>query len=462
MKRAFTMYKIIPTVGFITMFLLTLVKQLERDLNFTQIFSALSLFILIQIIFSYALYTNEQIYFSDLKNLGIYTFFLSFSYVSSLFMIEINVYIPLFLLGIAFIGSIEKTTLSFLSVFYVVSCLAVSTISDLRIFLLYLFSGIFLTFTIQFAKSRQQIIYVAFSNGLMNMLLLVMIEMYLEGNLKELGYLNMMIIGFSGAMVVILAIGSEPLWEGLFHITTEARLLELSNSNQPLLKRLLMEAPGTYHHSLLVSNLAEKAAMEIGCNYQLARVGALYHDIGKLKNPTYFTENQKEKNIHDEIAPDASAAYIIDHITEGLRLAKEHKLPKEIQDMIVQHQGDATLTYFYNKAVDHSDGYDIDKKIFSYPGPKPRSKEAAILMLADCVEAAIKSLKENERSTDQIKPIIQNVILTVFKANQLNEAPLLFNELPLIARSFIQVYNGMYHERVKYDRNALPQERIVP
>lgn len=462
MRRAIHWYTVIPTAGIVSIFLLTLIKLVERDLNVTQQIAGLSLFLLIQGIFSYVLYVYEKEYLRDLKQLFIFIFYLCIAYFSSLFMVEVNAYIPLFLLGTALIGSIQKTSLGLWSVIYVVSCLTISTELTAGTFLLYLFSGMFLAVTIRFAKSRQQIIHVALANGIMNMLLLVVIEMFLRSNLDDLGHLNILVIGLSGSAVVIFAIGSEPLWEALFRITTEARLIELADSNQALLKRLLMEAPGTYHHSMLVSNLAEKAAMEIGCNYQLVRVGAMYHDIGKLKNPSYFTENQRGQNIHDEIAPDSSAAYIIEHVTEGLRLAREHRLPKEIQELILQHQGDAVLTYFYNKAIEHSDGYEIDKEKYTYPGPKPRTKEAAILMLADCVEAAIKGMKSNERSIDQIRPIIQEVILTVFKANQFNDAPLTFQELPRIARSFIQVYNGMYHERVQYDRNALPQERMDP
>jgi putative nucleotidyltransferase with HDIG domain len=230
-----------------------------------------------------------------------------------------------------------------------------------EIYLIYVMAGSYLCLSIPYAKNRQQVLYVALSNMLIFMLLTVVGFLMTNGSLVSFDYLNLLYTGLNGSLVVIIAVGSEPVWEAIFKITSNERLIELSNSNEPLLKRLILEAPGTYHHSMIVSNLAEKAAMEIKCNYHLARVGSLYHDIGKINRPEYFTENQEGVNIHDELSPDASAKYIIDHVSDGIDLANKYKLPEEIKNIIEQHQGDSVVSYFYNKAVEHSRNY-----LFSY------------------------------------------------------------------------------------------------
>lgn len=198
----------------------------------------------------------------------------------------------------------------------------------------------------------------------------------------------------NGIGSAILTIGCLPYLENTFKITTSSKLLELAKPNQPLLQRLLVEAPGTYHHSIVVGNLAEAAADSIGADPVLVRVGAYYHDIGKLKRPYFFVENQLGENPHDKIAPSLSTLIIISHIRDGVEMAIEHHLPNNIIDIIKQHHGTMLVGYFYQKAADNDHGECINEEDFRYEGPKPQSKEAALVMLADCVEATVRSISK--------------------------------------------------------------------
>ena len=246
--------------------------------------------------------------------------------------------------------------------------------------------------------------------------------------------------------------GSLPLWESAFDVVTPNKLMELANTNNEILQQLLREAPGTYHHSLMVANLAEKAAIDLKLDALLIRTGAMYHDIGKLKNPNYFIENQSGENPHDFLPPQESAAIIIGHVTEGLRLAKKIRLPKAVTAFIREHHGDRLVIYFYQKAVSQSGGAEVPIELYRYPGPKPQSKEAAIVMMADVAEAAIKSLPEAERSLERIEQVIEQVTAQLVMENQLIESGLSFKEFDRTKASFAAVYRGLYHERISYGR----------
>lgn len=314
----------------------------------------------------------------------------------------------------------------------------------------YSISGIISIFLIGKAKERQRIFYGSIYVIVLNIVLLTLIQFnHGIGWVLPTGR-QLLYVGVNAVFSIVLATGSLPLWETLFNITTPYKLLELTNASQVLLKRLMMEAPGTYHHSQMVANLAETAALDIGANAILARTGALYHDIGKLKNPNYFIENQNGFNPHDELAPDSSAKIIISHVDDGVKLAQEHKLPVQIVDIIRQHQGNAILGYFFDKAKHTESSYDIDAKDFTYRGPKPLTNEAAIVMLADCVEAYVRSNPERNATLEGVQTMIDEMILMRFKEGQLNKSDLKISDLPLVAESFLKVYNGMFHERIKY------------
>jgi len=245
----------------------------------------------------------------------------------------------------------------------------------------------------------------------------------------------------------------------MFDITTALQLVELSRPNHPLLADLLRVAPGTYQHSLHVSNLAEQAAQEIGANALLTRVGALYHDIGKSRHPGNFVENQIEGvNPHDDLDHYSSAQMIIDHVRDGEVMARRHRLPSTIHAAIMEHQGTLPTMYQYQNAVDeaHMEGELIDIDDFTYPGPKPQSRETALLMLADGCEA--KSRADLPSSVDDIDEIVRHIIARRVQQGQLNECTLSLADLEKVRESFVNTLKGFYHARIKYPGHPLPQD----
>lgn len=261
----------------------------------------------------------------------------------------------------------------------------------------------------------------------------------------------------NGILSSILTNGSLPYLEHAFGITSPVRLLELSQPSNPLLKKLLTEAPGTYHHSILVGNLAEAAAEMVGGESLLVRVGAYYHDIGKIKRPYFFIENQlSNDNPHDKIAPTLSTLILTSHIRDGLELAKEHKLPQAIAKIIEQHHGASLVTYFYHKARENG-GDNINEDEFRYEGPKPQTKEAAIVMLADSVEAAVRSMQN--RTHGRIEGLVRKILRDKLLDGQLDECDLTFKDLEQIAEAFLKVLSGIFHSRVEYPDLTKEMER---
>jgi len=252
----------------------------------------------------------------------------------------------------------------------------------------------------------------------------------------------------AGFLAPILTYGLAVVLEFAFDATTDMTLLELSDLNQPLLRELAVRAPGTYHHSLMVGNLAEAAAEAVGANSLLARVGAYYHDIGKMEKPEYFIENQGSgKNPHDKLSPSMSALILANHIRQGVEIAREAGLPKEIIAFIREHQGTQLMSYFYERAKENGQEA-IDEQKFRYPGPKPQSKETAIVMLADAVEAAVRSLKQPTPA--RVKQVVNSIIQRRFNEGELDESPLTLRDLNKIADAFVQALTGVFHPRVAY------------
>jgi putative nucleotidyltransferase with HDIG domain len=260
----------------------------------------------------------------------------------------------------------------------------------------------------------------------------------------------------NGILSAILTIGSLPFLENAFGITTSIKLLELSNPNQPLLRRLLVEAPGTYHHSMMVANLAEGAAEAIGANQLLTRVGAYYHDIGKLKRPYFFIENQiSTENPHDKLTPTLSTLVITSHVKEGAELAAENGIPQVITDILCQHHGTTLVSYFYHKACDAEKEDCISESAFRYEGKKPQTKEAAIVMLADSVEAAVRSLKYSGHG--RLEAQVRKIVNDRLEDGQLEESELTFKELEIITRTFVRILSGIFHSRIEYPDNLLQE-----
>ena len=264
---------------------------------------------------------------------------------------------------------------------------------------------------------------------------------------------------FNAAVSVALAAGTFALLGNVFGIMTVFQMLELANPSNRLLRRLLLETPGTYHHSVMVGNLAERAAETIGADPLLARVAAYYHDVGKMKNPLAFIENQAgAHNIHDDLDAETSARIIAGHIRDGIDLGYEHGLPVQIIGFIPQHHGTSVMSYFHGKAVLEAGGREdlVDERRYRYPGPKPQSREAAILMLADGVEASVRSL--DEKDEESIRGMVGRIVDGRVEDGQLDDAELTLRDIAQIKDAFVAQLLGMYHSRIKYPDNVVPME----
>ena len=253
---------------------------------------------------------------------------------------------------------------------------------------------------------------------------------------------------FGAVIAAIMCVGLQPILETAFNLVTPSKLIELSNPNQPLLRRLMIETPGTYHHSMVVANLAEAAAEAIGADAVLVRVGAYYHDIGKLVRPIYFKENQIGENPHDKTDPRVSTAILTEHTRDGVELARKHRLPETIIDMIRQHHGDTAAMYFYAKTVKMLGEENVDINEFRYDGPKPQTAEAAILMLSDTVEAAVRSIPEPTQ--EKISAMIRKLVRGKMEDGQLDECTLTFRDIGQICTAYETVLKGVFHERIEY------------
>ncbi|SFA75746.1 hypothetical protein SAMN04488528_100274 [Clostridium frigidicarnis] len=333
----------------------------------------------------------------------------------------------------------------------ILNVILISSIVDfnVEITLIAILNAIIGSTIIKKMQQRNDILYSAIYIVLFNVMLSFTMGLLLSSNIldvvKKAG-----LIGVAGMLSAVLTIGFLPFFESTFDIVTVIKLLELSNPNHPLMKKILMETPGTYHHSVLVANLAEVAAEEVGGNSVLARISAYYHDVGKTKRPYFFKENQIGKeNPHDKISPNLSTLIITSHVKDGLEMAKEHNMPKVIQDIIVQHHGTTLVKYFYYTAKKNAENPDdINEEDFRYPGPIPQSKEAGIIMLADGVEAAVRSIPEPTQG--KIEEMVNNIIKDKLNTGQLDHCDLTLKDVDRIRKSFLNTLNGIYHKRIEY------------
>jgi cyclic-di-AMP phosphodiesterase PgpH len=309
-----------------------------------------------------------------------------------------------------------------------------------------------------YCRQRSTLLKAGFAVGVANLLVVLCLKIKLGSFFDWQPLIGDLIIGFSsGILSGIIAAGVVPLIEVMFSYTTDIKLLELGNLNHPLLKELVMEAPGTYHHSILTGSLVEAAAESIGANPLLAKVGAYYHDIGKMKKPLYFIENQRgSENKHDKLSPNMSSLILISHIKEGVEQAKDHRLGKGITDIIQQHHGTNLIAFFYQKAKEKENSAEatVDENDFRYPGPKPQTKEAGLVMLADAVEASSRTL--NDPTPARIQGMVQKTINNFFTDGQLDECELTLKDIHLIAKSFNRILTGIFHHRVEYPDKIFP------
>ncbi|WPC42520.1 HD family phosphohydrolase [Clostridium sp. JS66] len=298
-------------------------------------------------------------------------------------------------------------------------------------------------------QQRNDILYSSIYISIMNVILTFSVGFLLSNSVADVTQ-KALLACIGSILSGILTIGLLPFFESTFDVITTIKLLEISNPNHPLLKRLLMEAPGSYHHSILVGNLAEIAAEEVGGNPVLARVASYYHDVGKIKRPYFFKENQLgSDNPHDKITPNLSTLIITSHVKDGVELAKQYKIPKAVRDIIEQHHGTSLVKYFYVTMKNSSERpEDVKEEDFRYPGPVPETKEGAIIMLADAVEAAVRSISEPTKG--KIEEMVNKIIKNRLNEGQLDNCNLTLKDINKIRKSFLKVLTGIYHQRIEY------------
>jgi len=359
-------------------------------------------------------------------------------------------YIPVASVGMLVILLYKDLQLVFLMSFMASVLVGLMVGNDLKLMLIFFVGSLTAAYIVKDARTRGELIQAGFFVGLIQVFVVILLNPaidFLFSKIFLMYYLKPLLInGFIATGVVMVA---AKVFEYLFGVLTNFSLLELSDFNQPLLRRMIVEAPGTYHHSLIVSNLSEAAADAIGANSLLTRVGAYYHDIGKLVKPEYFTENQMiGGNKHDHIEPSISKLVILNHVKEGLEIARKYKLSPVIARFIPEHHGTGIIYYFYQRALEGAGGEAIDEQHYRYPGPKPQSRETAITLLADSVEGAVRALEDP--TAPRIDEVVRKVINNKFIDGQLDECNLTLKEIEIISSTFSRVLSAMYHSRIKY------------
>jgi putative nucleotidyltransferase with HDIG domain len=329
------------------------------------------------------------------------------------------------------------------------ACTAMLFNNRLDLFLYFLVSCSMAAYWMQDCRERVVFIKAGLKIGLLNVAMVTALNVYTAdfGVTKMLWDWSFAFLGGVGAGIVTA--GLAPLVEMAFDYTTDIKLLELANLDRPILRRLMLEAPGTYHHSMIVGSLVEAAATEIGANSLLGKVCGYYHDIGKVNKPLYFIENQTNgKNKHDKLAPSMSKRILVAHVKDGVEMARKHRLGQVIVETIRQSHGTSLITYFFEKAKKLRGEETVDPDDFRYPGPRPQTREAGLVMLADVVEAASRTLENPTPS--RIQGLVQHLINKVFSDGQLDECELTLKDLHKIARSFNKILYGIHHHRIEY------------
>ncbi|MDR1308681.1 MAG: HDIG domain-containing protein [Deltaproteobacteria bacterium] len=374
--------------------------------------------------------------FHGMKNFDVRTTFLAMPFPAAA------------MLGAIFLGLRRTVYICFLGAF--LGAIATPQVSTLSAFI-YTCNGCMVSiWGLRRISERSRFIPSAFLAALVNCLTMMALTLA-DGDLLSRQFLfNLYAAAISGLLSGILASGFVTFFEVALGLTTNLKLMELGNLNRPLLRELMLAAPGTYHHSVIVGNMVEAAAEAIGANPHLARVGAYYHDIGKISKPLYFIENQTGENKHETLTPTMSALVLVGHVKEGAELASKEKLPEAVIDIVEQHHGTSLMTYFFHKAKENRgpNSGPINEGDFRYPGPKPASKEAGLVMLADVCEAATRSLTEPTPS--KIQELVKNLINRVFDDGQLESSELVLKDVTETMRIFNNILVGIYHHRIAY------------
>ncbi len=327
-----------------------------------------------------------------------------------------------------------------------------SAVLQMDIVLYIIFGGLSSVFFMRSMEKRSHLLKACGIVSIFNLLFIGFYLLMSQTNYDLFELLFYTVAGIaSGILSGALTMGLLPFFESAFGLLSTMRLIELSNPNHPLLKKLLTETPGTYHHSVMVANLAETACEAIGADGLLARVACYYHDIGKTRRPAFFIENQMSGiNPHDSLPPERSAEIIISHTTDGAKLLEKHKMPKEIVDIALQHHGTSTLKFFLHKAKE--EGKEVDETVFSYPGPKPQTKEAAVISIADSVEAAVRSMKQPD--SEKIQQLVHSIVQSRVQEHQFDECDVSIKELKTIEKVLCEALNGIFHSRIEYPKEG--------
>lgn len=426
-------------------------KAQKDDSTHTYFYIGQALYVLICLIGLFCfLATFRSRFYADVRKMSFIVIFITLFVVFAVVMFEYvanGIYlVPFAAIPVIVLIFFDSRTAIF-SLLTTVLISALVAPSPLQFIFMEMTSGIVAALSIHQLSQRSQLLRTAAYSFIAYSVTYIVCMLVMLGNLagfqwKMIGIFAINSVVLSFAYILILVI------ERLFHFTSNVTLVELSDINSPLLRRLSEEAPGTFQHSMQVSMLASEAARAIGANTQLVRTGALYHDIGKLDGPIFFTENQHGVNPHSGLDPETSAQRIIAHVTDGLALASKNKLPDVIKDFISQHHGKGVTGYFYNTAVNASNGAPVDKSKFTYPGPNPQSKETAILMMADAVEAASRSLKDY--STESIDALVDKIIGKQEAEGLFRDSNISFRDVETVKSSFKKRLATIYHTRVAY------------
>ena len=394
------------------------------------------------------LYRNS--FFSSLRKMTFLVIYITVFVVFAILMFEYIAnglfLVPFAAVPIVIIVFFDSRTAIFSLLVTVIITSLVATFPQ-EFIIMELMVGLCSTFSIHQLSRRSQLLRTALISFVVYVVCYFALDLIREGNLnniqiKFLGYfaVNAVILSFAYVLIVVV--------EKLFGFTSNVTLVELSDINNPLLRRLAENAPGTFQHSMQVSTLAAEAARAVKANTQLVRTGALYHDIGKLESPIFYTENQHGINPHNGLDPETSAGIIINHVKNGIAIANKNKLPRVIKDFILEHHGRGITKYFYNTAVNNSDGESVDMEKFRYPGPNPQSRETAILMMADAVEAASRSL--NDYSTASINALVDKIIDGQVADGLFKESPISFEDVETVKKTFKKRLSTIYHSRISY------------
>ncbi len=437
----------------------------ERGLSFKKF---LLLFLLLSlsltIVYEYAAKNIKKFTLSvkDLIFCSVFTLFsiifvklltLVFEYFPQEYAVNLFYIAPLFSFGIIMrVVLFSEAAIIFSIVF--ASCICIMFDNSFSIFLYTFLGNVLASYFSGKCENRNTILKAGVYSAFITSFIVLLFNAYSNQSFTNVP-MKIIFILLNGVGSSFIALGLLPVIEHVFDYTTDVKLLEIANLEHPLLEEMMAEAPGTYHHSIIVGNLCKAAAESIGAHPLLARVSAYYHDIGKLKMPHYFIENRKGfEDAHKSLSPNMSALIILSHVKEGVEFAEKYKLGNKIKDIIKEHHGTSLVSFFYNRAKEMEDPllHIIEEKDFRYAGPKPQTKEAGIVMLADAVEASSRIL--DEPTPKRIESHVEDVIENIFLDGQLDECELTLKDLHAIQKSFITILTGIFHQRIEYPERA--------